>query len=106
MDDDEIPKHRSNKKTGRWCGGKEGVQHEGQPFLHYIHFLYSPVKADSVELCCKKCSKRLEYWSPWWNNGARPSWVPKKFYDEILRGWEKRHPKRVKEWRESNDKSD
>jgi len=26
--DDERPRHHSNKKTGRWCKGKPGVEHE------------------------------------------------------------------------------
>ena len=106
MDDDEIPKHRSRKNRRDWCGGKKGVQHEGQPFLKYLSYTRNPKTPSGVELCCKTCAKQLEYWSPWWSDGARPSWVPKKFYDEILLSWEERHPKRVKEWRERDAKND
>jgi hypothetical protein len=57
MIDDEIPKHRSTKKTRKWCKGKEGKAH--QPIWEKnLKFSWS----ESIWLIyrCQVCLKELD----------------------------------------------
>lgn len=52
----EIPKHRSNKDTKKWCKGKIGVEHQLKCMV------FSDLLDKSRALVCTECGKRLAYY--------------------------------------------
>jgi hypothetical protein len=61
MKDDEIPKHRSNKDTKRWCLGKVGRKHDKQWVEDTSWRLFKdPSVVYSVEICLR-CKKRFGF---------------------------------------------
>ena len=66
----EIPKHRSNKDTKKWCKGKVGVEHQLKCMV------YSELLDTSRALVCTECGKRLAVYFPWPNKEEnKPDWV-------------------------------
>jgi len=85
MRDDEVPKHRSSKNTKKWCKGKVGVQHVGEP-VTYAEWKHCPPESFGRRvgwwvLICKNCRKELDWYYPikWMKREQKvPAWVPKK----------------------------
>ena len=57
--DDEIPKHRSNKKTRKWCKGKEGKVHKP---IWEKNLKHSWSQNLWLVYRCTECLKELEWY--------------------------------------------